>query len=100
MSYTPESPATVPTDRPGGPASLRIFLLGAPRLQCCDGVVHLLERKDAALLTLLAQEGPQQHATACALLWPDVGDGQARANLRQRLFRLRRTARRDVVLSP
>ena len=99
MSSTPESPATVPADRPGGPDSLRIFLLGAPRLQCCDGVVHLLERKDAALLTLLAQEGPQQHATACGLLWPDVGDRQARANLRQRLFRLRRTARRDVVLS-
>lgn len=91
-------PVVVAREPPAG-VRLRIFLLGAPRLQRPDGALHLLERKDAALLALLAQEGPQQHATACRLLWADVGDPQARANLRQRLFRLRRTAQREIVLS-
>ena len=37
-------------------------------------------------------------ARVAALLWPDADDDQARNNLRQLLFRLRRTARREVVL--
>jgi DNA-binding SARP family transcriptional activator len=81
----------------GGRSALRVCLLNTPRLVCAGGAVHTLERKDAALLALLALEGPTSRAKAASLLWPDVNDEQARSNLRQRLFRLRRTVQRDVV---
>jgi len=76
----------------------RICLLNSPRLVLADGVEHPLERKDAALLALLAIDGPAQRAKVSALLWPDTSERQARTNLRQRLFRLRRDAGRDLVL--
>ena len=47
-----------------------------------------LERKDAALLALLAFDGPQPRGEAAALLWPDADAAHARNSLRQRLFRL------------
>jgi len=47
---------------------LRIFLLNSPRLVVPDGVEHPLERKDAALLALLAMEGPTPRAKVAALL--------------------------------
>ena len=81
-----------------GRAKLRIRLLGAPRLQLVDAAEHSLGRRDAALLTMLALQAPMPRARVAALLWPDADDEQARNNLRQLLFRLRRTARRDVVL--
>lgn len=55
-----------------------------------DGRTLTLERKDAALLALVAVEGPQARSHAAALLWPDVDTVKARRNLRQRLFRLHR----------
>jgi DNA-binding SARP family transcriptional activator len=78
-------------------AGLQVFLVHSPRLALADGRTLALERKDAALLALLAIEGPTPRARAAALLWPDVDGDAARNNLRQRLFRLRRTAGRDVV---
>ena len=79
-------------------AKLRIWLLGAPRLQLADASEHSLGRRDAALLTMLVLEAPVPRARVAALLWPDADDEQARNNLRQLLFRLRRTAQRQVVL--
>jgi DNA-binding SARP family transcriptional activator len=85
---------------------VQLYLLGLPRLQplaltpSAQGMApgaHALERKDAALLALLAIDGPAPRARIAALLWPDVDDDKARNNLRQRLFRLRRVAGRDVV---
>jgi DNA-binding SARP family transcriptional activator len=76
---------------------LRIALLGSPRLQRADGSLHALERRDAALLALLALDGPTHRARAARLLWPDLSEKQARSNLRQRLFRLRQTAQRELV---
>ncbi len=80
-----------------GPIVLTIHLLHAPRLTLASGAAHALERKDAALLALLAMDGPWTAARAAGLLWPDSPDGQARTNLRQRLFRLRKLAGADVV---
>ncbi len=58
-----------------------------------------LERKDAALLALLALGGATPRARVAALLWPNVDDDHARNSLRQRLFRLHRNATVDVVLA-
>ena len=77
--------------------ALTLCLLLAPRLVRGDGATHVLERKDAAMLAVLAQGGPTQRAELAALLWPDASASQARANLRQRLFRLRRTVGAPVA---
>ncbi|WP_374562880.1 AAA family ATPase [Ideonella sp.] len=78
-------------------AAPRVRLLGLPRLQWPDGRQHLLQRRDAALLALLALEGAMPRSRAATRIWPDADAEGARNNLRQRLFRLRRTAERDVV---
>jgi DNA-binding SARP family transcriptional activator/tetratricopeptide (TPR) repeat protein len=82
---------------PTATAGLRLCLLATPRIVRPDGAVHALEAKDAALLALLALDGPTHRAKAAAMLWPEASDAQARSNLRQRLFRLRRAAQRDIV---
>lgn len=78
--------------------SVRLILLGTPRLELAAAPAVPLERRMAALLAMLAINGPTPRAHAAQLLWPDADDKGARNNLRQRLFRLRQTARRDVVL--
>lgn len=50
------------------------------------------ERRSAALLALLALEGPMPRERAAAMLWPDRDGKGARANLRQLLYRLRASA--------
>ncbi|HZA96510.1 MAG TPA: BTAD domain-containing putative transcriptional regulator, partial [Burkholderiaceae bacterium] len=70
----------------------RLQLLAAPSLVRADSTVVPLERKDAALLALLAFDGPTSRSRAAALLWPDADADKARNSLRQRLFRLRRAA--------
>jgi DNA-binding SARP family transcriptional activator len=81
------------------PAAAHLLLLGEPRLLLADGSAHTLERKDAALLALLAVDGATPRGKVAALLWPDVADDAARNNLRQRLHRLRKRASRDVAIS-
>jgi DNA-binding SARP family transcriptional activator len=70
----------------------RLDLLGEPALVAADGRRIVLERKDSALLALVALEGPQPRASVAALLWPDADALKARRNLRQRVFRLQRHA--------
>ncbi len=82
-----------------GNTTTRIELVGTPRLVLGDASIHPLERKDAALLALLAIDGPLPRGRAAALLWPDVDGDAARNNLRQRLHRLRRRAGHDLVLT-
>ena len=60
--------------------------------------MRTLERREAALLTLLAIEGPLPRARAAALLWADADRERARSSLRQRLFKLRRAAGTDVIV--
>ena len=81
------------------PAAANLLLVGEPRLLLADGSAHPLERKDAALLAILAVDGATPRGKAASLLWPDVGEDAARNNLRQRLHRLRKRAGRDLALS-
>ena len=62
-----------------------------------DGRVVAVEPKDALLLAYLALEGPTPRRVLASLLWPDVDGDRARANLRQRLYRLRRSVGRDLL---
>ncbi|HKX93279.1 MAG TPA: bacterial transcriptional activator domain-containing protein, partial [Methylibium sp.] len=81
------------------PARIALRLLHAPRLELTGGAAWPLPPKDAALLALLAIDGPTARARIAALLWPAADPDGAHNNLRQRLFRLRRAAGRDVVLA-
>jgi len=76
----------------------RLQLLGGALLVRADVDTLSLERRDAALLTLLALDGPQTRARVAALLWPDSEPRRGGNNLRQRLFRMRRAAGRDLVV--
>lgn len=86
---------------PRGPAVAvpmpRLHLLGLPRLEGPTGPAHVLQRRDAALLALVALDGPLPRAQAAARVWPDADAEGARNNLRQRLFRLRRSVGIDLL---
>jgi len=62
-----------------------------------DGRILALERKDALMLAYLAVEGPTARAALASLLWPDVDEKRSRANLRQRLLRLRKLLGFDLL---
>ena len=103
MSGEP-APARPPTDAHralpvAADPALRVCLLGTPRLAWSDGRIHMLQRRDAALLAMLVLDGPAPRSRVAVQLWPDADPEGARNNLRQRLFRLRRTAARDVVMA-
>ena len=86
------------SDTPDATAhGLRLCLMNAPCLQRHDGGGIALERHDAALLAMLALDGPSPRARLAATLWPETTETQARTNLRQRLFRLRRLAGHELV---
>ena len=70
-------------------------LARAPRFVDVDGTVRALVHKDALLLAMLVLDGPAPRSRVATQLWPDADPEGARNNLRQRLFRLRRTAARD-----
>lgn len=82
--------------RPPTPRWL-LRLLGTPAWRTPEGEWQALQRKDAALLARLALLGEQPRESMAALLWPDVPQARAQANLRQRLFRLRREVGGDLV---
>ena len=72
-------------------ARLRVRLLGAPEASL-DGLplAVLKRRKTQALLYLLAVHGgPQPRALLTGLLWGDLPEAAAGANLRRNLFELR-----------
>jgi DNA-binding SARP family transcriptional activator len=77
--------------------AFRLRLIGEATGLHSDGRTLVFERKDALLLTYLALEGPTPRAALAPLLWPEVDTARARANLRQRLFRLRQLIGVDVV---
>jgi len=80
----------MPRIRDGQPDTLHLQLLGAPRWQRPGAKPRPLAARDAALLALLALEGPQSRERIGAWLWPAASARQIGLSLRQRLFQLRR----------
>jgi TolB-like protein/Tfp pilus assembly protein PilF len=77
----------------------RLSLLGRFELTGLDGPVELPSKKLAGLLAYLAlAPQPQSREKLAALLWGSHFDAQARQNLRQALFRLRRVLGEDVLI--
>jgi len=83
------------------PSKFRLSLLGRFELTGRDGPVELSSKKLAGLLAYLACTAPQPQPREklAALLWGSHFDTQARQNLRQALFRLRRVLGQDVLHS-
>jgi len=69
-----------------------VHLFGRPRIASAGGDELLLSAREAALLAWLHLEGPSPRARIAGLLWPDGDEAKARANLRQALVRLKRSA--------
>jgi class 3 adenylate cyclase len=76
-----------------------LSLLGRFELTGPDGVVDLPGKKLACLLAYLACTAPQPQSREklSALLWGSHFDAQARQNLRQALFRLRKVLGQDAL---
>uniref|UniRef100_UPI002FDE90C5 BTAD domain-containing putative transcriptional regulator n=1 Tax=Rubrimonas sp. TaxID=2036015 RepID=UPI002FDE90C5 len=71
--------------------ALRLNLLGPFRVELDGAPVRIGGRKGVALLAYLARRGgAAPRESLMALLWPDSGDGHARASLRQTLAAVRR----------
>lgn len=79
-------------------ATLRLTLTGSAAAVCrADGSRVPLGKLDAALLAVLAIEGPTSRQRLLHLLGNDDEPESARNALRQRLFRLRRALGTDLV---
>jgi DNA-binding SARP family transcriptional activator len=87
------------TEPAGAGLILHIELLDTPCVRTARAERVMLERKDAALLALLALDGARPRADVASLLWPDADAARSRNSLRQRLFRLQRTAGGELVAS-
>ncbi len=72
-------------------------LLGEPALSSPDDSWLPLSRKDAALLCVLALDGPRARDTLATMLWPGVSIAKAQASLRQRRFRIARAASAAMI---
>ena len=79
------------------PRQASLHLRGAPSCDLGAGRKVPLEPKDAVLLAYLCVEGCTARAALVALMWPDVDEQRARANLRQRLLRLRQSLGVELV---
>jgi len=82
-------------------ATFRLSLLGRFELAGQEGSIDLTSKKLTALLTYLVCTAPQAHGRdkLMTLLWGSHFDAQARQNLRQALFRLRRVLGEDALIS-
>src|SRR6185295_18432187 len=83
-----------------GPAlTFDLALLGGFELTGPDGVVDLPGKKLAGLLAYLACAAPQPQPRErlSALLWGSHFDAQAKQNLRQALYRLRKVLGQDAL---
>jgi DNA-binding SARP family transcriptional activator/class 3 adenylate cyclase/predicted ATPase len=88
-----------PTDGAPSP-KFGLSLLGGFELTGPDGVVELPSRKLAGLLAYLAcNRRPQSREKLTALLWGSRFEAQAKQNLRQALFRLRKVLGQDALAS-
>jgi len=86
----PQSALEAPHDAPPA-VQWRVVLLGAPCLERVRPAATMpLSPKDAALVAVVALDGPVASDHVATLLWPAASGPNADASLRQRLFRLRR----------
>jgi DNA-binding SARP family transcriptional activator len=78
-----------PARYPGAMSTLRVALLGPPRIEVGGEPLRVDTRKAVALLAYLASSG-RRHGRdqLAALLWPDADDAHARAALRRTLSAL------------
>lgn len=70
-------------------AHWRVQVLGHAQVTR-DGEATAPERRTAAILAVLALEGPTPRSRLAGLLWPEVPEATARNNLAQALRRARR----------
>src|SRR5215471_17705020 len=98
MQHMIRNPARGRMDRDPSPR-FSLSLLGRFELTGPGGVVDLPSKKLAALLAYLACTAPrpQRRETLSALLWGSHFDLQAKQNLRQALFRLRKVLGQDAL---
>lgn len=75
----------------------KLQVLGPMALWNEGAPVPLTLRRGAALLLLLALQGPTPRPQAAALLWPDLDEAAARRNLRRELVRLREAGAGDTL---
>lgn len=94
---TATTPDTAPPAAADSSALLHLRLLGAPTIGRPGSTPHALERKDAALLAVLAIEGMRGRDELATWLWPSATAKTAAGSLRQRIFRLRRRLDHEVV---
>lgn len=80
------SPSAVAPPQPAKAAALRVQLTGQPLVQLGHGNTQALGSRLAALLALLAIEGPLPRLRIAAWLYPSQDAAAARRNLRQLLF--------------
>jgi TolB-like protein/DNA-binding SARP family transcriptional activator len=82
-------------------AKFSLSLLGRVQLDGPDGLVDLPNKKLAGLLAYLACAAPQPQSRErlSSLLWGSHFDAQAKQNLRQALFRLRKLLGQDALHS-
>jgi DNA-binding SARP family transcriptional activator len=76
----------------------KLELFGRGQLVSDNRVVRL-ERKTAALFAFLALEGATSRSRSAGLLWADSTEELARSSLRQRLYRLRTSVGKDLIVS-
>src|SRR5215471_12292820 len=98
MVTSPRTSESGRMDRQPSPR-FSLSLLGRFQLSGPDGVIDLPSKKLAGLLTYLACTAPrpQRRETLSALLWGSHFDLQAKQNLRQALFRLRKVLGQDAL---
>lgn len=78
--------------------SLRLYLLGSPRIERDGRPVETDTRKAVALLAYLAVTGEyHSRESLAALLWPEMDDERARAGLRRTLSSLRSVVGDEVL---
>lgn len=80
-------------------ASLRVSLLGAPRIERKGKVVNLDTRKATAVVAYLALTGRRSRDQLAAMFWPDATAERARGALRRTLSVLRTGALGDDLVS-
>ena len=77
---------------------LELWLLGRAQATLEGSPIRIATRKSLALLVYLAVQGGTHHRDAVAsLLWPEQGQAQALASLRQALYTLRRSFPKDLL---